>query len=106
MYFPTGGSKLDAKANEVIAAAVAHAGKYGSPRIIVSGYTNRQGSDADNDALAAKRARVAAAAMRIRGVAREVIKAQGYGEEFPDVKTADGVAEVKNRRAELQVGGF
>lgn len=105
VYFPTGGTKLDAKANEVVATAAAHAGKYGAPRIIVAGYTDTQGNDSANEALSLKRARVVAAAMRIRGVDAKAIKAQGYGEDFPDVKTADGVAELKNRRVELQVGG-
>lgn len=105
VYFPTGGTKLDAKANEVVTAAAAHASKYGAPRVIAAGYTDTQGNDAANDALSLKRARVVAAAIRIRGIAGKAIKAQGYGEEFPDVKTADGVAELKNRRVELQVGG-
>ncbi len=103
VLFPTGGSKLDGKANETISAAAAHAGNYKPPRVIVAGYTDRQGSDADNDTLAAKRARVVAAALRIRGVARTTIKTQSYGERFPDVRTADGIAEAKNRRVEVNV---
>jgi outer membrane protein OmpA-like peptidoglycan-associated protein len=105
VYFPSGGTKLDAKANEVITAAAAHASKYPSPRVVAAGYTDTQGNDAANEALSLKRARVVAAAMRIRGIAREAVNAQGYGEDFPDVRTADGVAEPKNRRVELQVGG-
>lgn len=105
VYFPTGGTTLDAKANEVIAQAAAHASQYSPPRVVVAGYTDTQGGDAANEALSLKRARVVAAALRIRGVAREVTKAQGYGEDFLDVKTADGVAEPKNRRVEVQVGG-
>jgi len=103
VYFPTGGSKLDAEANETIAAAAAHANTYSPPRVVVAGYTDRAGNDAANETLSAKRARVVAAALRIRGVARDAIKAKGYGEKFPDVGTADGVAEVKNRRVEIQV---
>jgi outer membrane protein OmpA-like peptidoglycan-associated protein len=105
VYFPTGGTRLDAKANEMIAKAAAHAGKYPNPRIVAAGYTDTQGNDAANDALSLKRARVVAAAMRIRGVDRKVVDAQGYGEDFLDKRTADGVAEPKNRRVELQVGG-
>ena len=103
VLFPTGGSKLDGKANETVTAAAAHSGNYKPPRVIVAGYTDRQGSDADNDTLAAKRARVVAAALRIRGVARTTIKTQSYGERFPDVRTADGIAEPKNRRVEVNV---
>lgn len=105
VYFPTGGIKLDAAANEVVADAAAHAKQYPTPRIVVSGYTDTQGGAAANNALSAKRADVVAAALRIRGIARDAIKAQGYGEEFLDVRTADGVAEPKNRRVEIQVGG-
>ena len=101
--FPTGGSKLDAKANETLSAAAAHAGNYSPPRVVVAGYTDRVGSDASNDTLAAKRARVVAAALRIRGVDRTKINVQSYGEKFPDVRTADGVAEAKNRRVEVNV---
>jgi len=103
VYFPSGGSKLDAKANATITAAAAHAGKYSPPRVVVAGYTDTQGSASANDKLSMKRARVVAAALRIRGVVRDAIKAKGYGESYPDAKTADGVAEVKNRRVEVQV---
>jgi outer membrane protein OmpA-like peptidoglycan-associated protein len=103
VYFPTGGSKLDAKANETISAAVAHAASYDPPRVIVAGYTDTVGSADSNDVLSMKRARVVAAAIRIRGVSRDAIKAQGYGQQFPNMRTADGVAEPKNRRVEIQV---
>jgi outer membrane protein OmpA-like peptidoglycan-associated protein len=103
VFFPTGGTRLDAEANKVVAEAIAHAGNYDPPQVIISGYTDTVGNAASNEALSAKRARVVAAAIRIRGVDRENIKAQGYGEEFPDVRTADGVAEPKNRRVEIQV---
>ncbi len=103
VYFPTGGTKLDAEANKIIAEAVAHAANYDPPKIVVSGYTDTVGSAGSNEALSAKRANVVAAAIRIRGVDREMIKAQGFGEDFPDMRTDDGVAEPKNRRVEIQV---
>ncbi len=105
VYFPTGGTKLDAAANEVVAEAAAHASLYGVPRIVVAGYTDTQGDNVANESLSLKRARVVAAAIRIRGIDRDAIKAQGYGEDFLDVRTGDGVAEPKNRRVEVQVGG-
>lgn len=105
VFFPTGGTRLDAEANKIIADAVAHAGQYPTPRVVVSGYTDTVGSADSNQALSAKRARVVAAAVRIRGVDRDNIKAQGFGEDFQDMSTADGVNEPKNRRVEIQVGG-
>ena len=74
--------------------------------MVVSGYTDSQGGNDANQALSQKRANVVAAAMRIRGVARDAIAAEAFGEDFQDVRTADGVAEPKNRRVEIQVGGF
>ena len=106
VHFPTGGSKLDATANQVITEAAGHAAKYSSPRVVISGYTDRQGSDAANEKLSAKRARVVGAAIRIRGIARDAIRAQGHGERFPEMQTADGMAEPKNRRVEIWVGGL
>lgn len=103
VYFPTGGTKLDAEANKIIAEAVAHAANYDPPKVVVSGYTDTVGSAASNEALSAKRANVVAAAIRIRGVDRAAIKAQGFGEEFLDERTGDGVNEPKNRRVEIQV---
>ena len=105
ILFPTGGTNLTDEANKKIAAAVEHAGKYKDVRIVVSGYTDTQGSKAANQTLSEKRARVVAAALRIRGIAASAIKARGFGEEFLDARTADGVAEPKNRRVELNVGG-
>jgi len=105
VLFTTGGTRLDDAANKTITEAAAHVGNYKTPRVVVSGYTDTEGSAASNDALSAKRARVVAAAMRIRGVAASVIKARGFGEQFLEVRTADGVAEPKNRRAEVNVGG-
>ncbi|MFT5181627.1 MAG: OOP family OmpA-OmpF porin [Alphaproteobacteria bacterium] len=105
VFFPTGGTKLNDEANKTISAAAAHTGNYKAVRVVVSGYTDTVGDAAANEALSAKRARVVAAAMRIRGIAAAAIKSRGYGELFPDVKTADGVAEQKNRRVEINVGG-
>jgi len=103
VFFPTGGIKLNADARAVVAEAAAHAAKYDNPQVIVSGYTDRAGSAAANQALSVKRARSVAAALGIAGVAESALKFDGYGEEFNNVYTDDGVAEAKNRRAEIQV---
>ena len=105
ILFPTGGTKLDAAANAAVTDAAGHVGNFKAPRVVVSGYTDTEGAAASNLSLSEKRARVVAAALRIRGVANSIMKVEGYGEDFPDVRTADGVAEPKNRRVEVNVGG-
>jgi len=101
--FPTGGAKLDAAANAVLTDAVKYAENFSPVQVVVSGYTDTVGSAASNEALSKRRAAVVAAALRIRGISRDNMKMDGYGEEFLAKRTADGVAEAKNRRVEVSV---
>jgi OOP family OmpA-OmpF porin len=103
LYFALDSSTIDAAGREVIGKAVAHAANYNPPRVVVSGYTDTSGSEAYNQALSEKRARVVAAAMTLRGIPESQIKFRGYGERYLDVRTADGVVEAKNRRVEISV---
>lgn len=103
VMFPTGGAKLDAAANAVLTDAVKYSANFSPVQVVVSGYTDTIGSAASNDALSKRRAAVVAAALRIRGISRNNMKMNGYGEEFLAKRTADGVAEAKNRRVEVSV---
>lgn len=101
--FPTGGSRLDDAANATLRDAVAHAQNFNPVQVVVSGYSDTVGSAASNDELSKRRAAVVAAALRIRGISRDDMKVNGYGEEFLAKRTGDGVAEAKNRRVEISV---
>lgn len=103
VFFPTGGTRLDAEANKVLTDAVKHAKNFNPVQVVVSGYTDSVGNAAANERLSERRAAVVAAALRIRGIDRKAIKQGGYGEEFQAKRTADGVAEAKNRRVEVSV---
>ena len=103
VLFGTGSARLSDEANEVIAAAADHASNFNPVQVVVSGYTDTAGSAAGNLRLSERRAAVVAAALRLRGVDRDAIRTKGYGEEFPDVRTGDGVTEPKNRRVEISV---
>jgi OOP family OmpA-OmpF porin len=105
VLFGTGSPKLDAAANKMIVDAAAHAKKFKQVRVVVSGYTDSAGSASGNLALSERRAAVVAAALRIRGVPRTSIKTNGFGEDFPAVRTGAGVSEPKNRRVDIAVGG-
>jgi len=105
VLFGTGSPKLDAAANKMIVDAAAHAKKFKQVRVVVSGYSDSAGSASGNLALSERRAAVVAAALRIRGVPRTAIKTNGFGEDFPAVRTGDGVSEPKNRRVDIAVGG-
>lgn len=101
--FPTGGANLDAAANAVLTDAVKYSANFSPVQVVVSGYTDTVGSSASNDTLSSRRAAVVSAALRIRGISRENVKMNGYGEDFLSKRTADGVAEAKNRRVEVSV---
>lgn len=103
VMFATGSANLDAAANATIADAAAHARNFNPVQVVVSGYTDTSGSAAANKQLSDRRAAAVTAALRARGVAANAIRTRGYGEEFPDVRTGDGVAEAKNRRVEISV---
>ena len=103
VYFVTNSATLSAEAKEAIRQAVALAQNFDPPRVVVSGYTDSVGSPKANETLSLKRARKVAANLVLSGVPEKGISIKGYGERFQDMRTADGVAEVKNRRVEIQV---
>ena len=73
------------------------------PDVVVIGHTDKVGSDAFNDSLSRQRAEVVRAALTARGVAPDKIATIGRGKREPIVATAEGVAEARNRRVEIQV---
>ena len=103
LYFGNNSSSMDGAARAVIGKAVAHAKNFNPARVVVSGYTDANGSANYNQALSEKRARVVAASMTLRGIGEKQLKFRGYGERYQDVRTADGVSEAKNRRVEISV---
>jgi len=103
VLFPTGGAKLDAAANAVLTEAVKYSANFSPVQVVVSGYTDTVGSAASNETLSKRRAAVVAAALRIRGISRDNMKMNGYGEEFLAKRTADSVVEAANRRVEVSV---
>jgi outer membrane protein OmpA-like peptidoglycan-associated protein len=73
------------------------------PDLLVIGHTDRVGTDAFNDALSRQRAEVVRRALVARGLPADLIVVIGRGEREPIIATADGVAEPRNRRVEIQV---
>lgn len=103
LQFQVGTSRLTAESlallDEVLERTKARAGG----EIVVTGHTDRQGAEDVNDRLSLQRAQAVRSLMVERGFPAERIEAVGRGEREPLVSTADGVAEPRNRRAELLV---
>jgi outer membrane protein OmpA-like peptidoglycan-associated protein len=72
-------------------------------QVTVIGHTDRVGSDTENDVLSLKRAVFIRDMLVQIGIPKEAIEVVGRGEREPLVRTADGVAEEKNRRVEIKL---
>lgn len=100
LYFDFDSAKLTAEGQKVVAAA-AKAIVSGRPAsVVVTGYTDRAGSDTYNMVLSKKRADAVAAALKQAGVGSTPVVVN-YGEAQPQVQTADGQREPRNRRVSI-----
>jgi outer membrane protein OmpA-like peptidoglycan-associated protein len=102
LYFDFDSATVTAEGQKVVAAA-AKAVNAGKPStVIVTGFTDRSGSEAYNMALSKKRAEAVAAALKQAGVKSDMkVLVASYGEMDPQVPTADGQREPRNRRASI-----
>ena len=75
--------------------------KYTSVNLEVQGHTDNKGSEKKNKKLSETRANAVVQYLIKKGVAKDRLRAVGYGSEMPiaDNNTAEGRAE--NRRVEL-----
>jgi OmpA-OmpF porin, OOP family len=71
--------------------------------LVVTGHTDRAGSDAYNDALSIRRANAVADLLSSKGVNRGALEISGQGESMPRVPTVDGERNPQNRRVEITV---
>lgn len=103
VYFAHNSAKLDAAAMKVIADAVAAKGASKAGSIVASGHTDLSGSKGYNSGLAKRRAAAVAKAIMAKGVKKDQVRTQAFGEDEPAVKTADGTKEPRNRRVEIRL---
>jgi outer membrane protein OmpA-like peptidoglycan-associated protein len=74
--------------------------------LYVAGHTDTVGASSDNQRLSERRASAIASWFTAHGLRGMPIYARGFGEGALAVNTADGVAEVRNRRAQYIVSSF
>jgi outer membrane protein OmpA-like peptidoglycan-associated protein len=102
-------TKEEAKLVEPLRLLKEAASKYAKEmnvQLYVAGHTDTVGKASDNQALSEKRAHSIAAYFAEHGLSGMPILVRGFGEGAPAVKTADNVAEAKNRRAQYIVSSF
>ena len=103
LYFNSGTNDLTEDSLGLIPEVIQTVEKRRSTSIGVVGHTDRVGAAAYNQKLSLVRAEAIAALLVSKGVNPDIIEITSHGEENPVVKTADGVAEPKNRRVEITV---
>jgi outer membrane protein OmpA-like peptidoglycan-associated protein len=103
LQFVTGTAQLSANSLIQLNNALARARARAGGEILITGHTDRQGATDLNDRLSLQRAQAMRDLLIARGFPAERIEAIGRGEREPLVPTEDGVAEPRNRRAELLV---
>jgi len=101
VFFDWDRADLTDRARQIIAEAAETSRRVQVTRIEVAGHADRSGSPAYNQRLSQRRADNVAAELVRRGVQRNIITVQAFGESRPLVPTADGVREPQNRRVEI-----
>ena len=103
VFFGHNKSNLVPEAMKVVHEAAAAAKQYGSASINVVGHADRSGSDAYNNALSMRRAKVVSGALVSDGIPQGAVSVSAKGESELLVPTANGVREPQNRRVNISM---
>jgi len=101
VFFDWDSAALTGRARQIIAEAAQNSTHVQVTRIDVAGYADKSGTPAYNLVLSRHRADTVAAELVSRGVAKQAIDIQAFGDTKPLVPTAAGVREAQNRRVEI-----
>lgn len=96
---------LKANAEKSLSKVVAEIHKMRYRSLIVEGHTDERGSLAYNRGLSLRRAQRVKQFLVKNGFSRDVIKAEGYGEQKPVASNSNPSGRAKNRRVEIKVYG-
>jgi OOP family OmpA-OmpF porin len=103
LYFVTDSLQLTPDSEPVLEQVYRDIARRPVAEVTVIGHTDRVGRAAYNDELSRERAAEVRDFLIRKGIPAEMITTAGRGEREPLVATADGVAEARNRRAEISV---
>lgn len=103
VHFDTDKSTLKPESISILNAAVKTLGEHGTIMVEVAGHTDSRASDAYNQALSQRRAKVVFDYLTAHGISADRMTWRGYGEAQP-IATNDTVdGRARNRRTELIV---
>lgn len=97
------GDTLTAASQLLLPEIVREVQRRASPEVSVIGHTDRSGAADVNNRVGLQRASVVRTFLLANGVDASLIAVSSHGESDPEVPTADGVEEARNRRVEVTV---
>jgi outer membrane protein OmpA-like peptidoglycan-associated protein len=103
LTFETGSATIRPESREQLDNIAAILRAYPAVRIKVGGYTDNTGNRAANQRLSQDRADAVRDALIAKGVERDRIEAEGYGDQYPVGDNATEEGRAKNRRIALRV---
>ncbi len=103
LTFEEGSDALRAESQEQLENVAVILQAYPAARIKIGGYTDSTGDRRANERLSQRRADAVRDALIARGVERDRIEAEGYGEQFPVADNATEEGRARNRRIALRV---
>lgn len=103
LYFPTGADQPTEASRPELDKALKDIAARRFPQVMLIGHTDRVGNAELNYRLALDRASETKGLLTAGGVADAIIEIRSHGEGDLLVRTADEVAEARNRRVEIMV---
>ncbi len=103
VYFDTDKATLKPESIAILDAAVATMGEHGSIVVEVAGHTDSTASEAYNQKLSERRAKVVYNYLVDKGVSADRMTWRGYGENSPIATNDTAEGRAKNRRTELVI---
>lgn len=103
VFFDFDSALVPESSSQTLASVVEYTKVCAWKRLVVTGHTDRSGSDGYNNALSVRRAQAVAAQLGAIGVPAGVLEVSGRGEAEPKVQTLDGERNPTNRRVEITV---
>jgi len=101
LYFKLNSIKLTDESEKVLTDALKAMNERSPCMVDIIGHTDTTGSNRKNVIFSLKRAKYIADIIREKDIKVVSLTAKGYGEEDLLVKTADNIAESKNRNVEI-----
>jgi outer membrane protein OmpA-like peptidoglycan-associated protein len=103
IYFASGSARLDQESDFMLGTVVDIVQRCPGLRLLISGHTDDDGSDAYNQALSEKRAQSVVDYLASRGVDRRRLYSAGFGEAHPMVPNDSAFNKGRNRRIEFSL---